>query len=97
MVFRERLGECMKRFKEHEAPRLVIKRLEKRWGSLAPSGLLTLNLDLIRASADCIDYVIVHELCHLEQPYHDRAFIRLLSSKLDDWQARKRKLELRLS
>ncbi|MBF2760257.1 MAG: M48 family metallopeptidase [Ectothiorhodospiraceae bacterium AqS1] len=97
VVFRERLGDCMRGFKGHEVPRLVIKRLEKRWGSLAPSGVLTLNLDLIRASVDCIDYVVVHELCHLERPYHDRAFIRLLSSKLGDWRVRKRKLELRLS
>ncbi len=97
VIFRERLGDCMKKFKEYEAPKLAIRRLEKRWGSLTPAGLLTLNLDLIRAPADCIDYVIIHELCHLEQPHHNGAFIRLLTSKLGEWRAKKHKLELRLS
>lgn len=95
--FRERFDHCMTKFRYYDAPKLAIRQLKKRWGSLASSGLLTLNLDLIRAPIECIDYVIIHELCHMEHPHHGSAFASLLSTKLNGWQAKKRKLELRLS
>lgn len=94
--FTERLEECMARFRDQTKPTLTIRKLKRRWGSLSSSARLTLNLDLIRAPVECIDYVIIHELCHLEHPHHGRAFIRLLSARLHNWQALKQKLELRL-
>ena len=42
-----------------------MRRMEKRWGSLSPAGWLLLNRQLIEAPVDTIDYVIVHELCHV--------------------------------
>ena len=95
--FSERLEHCMIKFKSHKRPKMMIRQLKKRWGSLTPQGLLTLNLDLIRAPVECIDYVIIHELCHLEEPHHGSAFTSLLEQKLHGWQAKKHKLELRLS
>ena len=95
--FDERLAYCLAKFKGHERPELAIRQLKKRWGSLTPQGLLTLNLDLIRAPVECIDYVIIHELCHVEEPHHGNAFTSLLEQKLNGWQAKKHKLELRLS
>ena len=95
-LFPQRLAACMASFRGEDAPRLAIRTLKKRWGSLAPSGLLTLNLDLIRAPVECIDYVIIHELCHLAHPHHGKEFFNHLSAKLPDWQRIKRKLELKL-
>ena len=95
--FNERLEHCLVKFKDHKRPKMMIRQLKKRWGSLTPQGLLTLNLDLIRAPVECIDYVIIHELCHVEKPHHGSAFTNLLEQKLNGWQAKKHKLELRLS
>lgn len=96
-IFSERLENCLVKFKGHTPPELAIRQLSKRWGSLTPQGLLTLNLDLIRGPVECIDYVIIHELCHIEEPHHGNAFTTLLGQKLNGWQAKKHKLELRLS
>lgn len=75
-------------------PELSIKRMQKRWGSLSGKGTVTLNTDLIRASEECIDYVIVHELCHLKYYDYSTAFYMLLSSVLPGWEKIKHKLEL---
>lgn len=77
-------------------PRLQIRRMQKRWGSLSKGGQLTLNTDLIRAPKECIDYVITHELCHLQCHDHSSDFYRLLEKMMPDWEKRKHKLELAL-
>lgn len=78
-------------------PRLLIRRMKTRWGSLSTAGNLTLNADLIRAPRECIEYVITHELCHLHYRDHNAAFYQLLETLLPDWQQRKHKLELALA
>ena len=60
------------------------------------SGTLTLNRDLIKAPKECIEYVIFHELCHLEHHNHGPEFYRLLERSLPDWVKRKYKLEMAL-
>jgi predicted metal-dependent hydrolase len=77
-------------------PRLQVRRMRKRWGSLSRNGLLTLNTDLVRAPRECIDYVITHELCHLQCHDHGPNFYRLLEKVMPDWEKRKHKLELAL-
>ncbi|MBI9046146.1 MAG: M48 family metallopeptidase [Anaerolineaceae bacterium] len=44
----------------------------------------------MKTPIDCIDYVIVHELCPLVYPHHDKAFYRLMKKIMPDWQERKR-------
>lgn len=75
-------------------PRIQTRRMKKRWGSLSRGGQLTLNSDLIRAPKESIDYVITHELCHLQCHDHSSAFYRLLEKVMPDWERRKHKLEL---
>ncbi len=65
------------------------RRMKRRWGSCARNGALIFNKRLIHASAACIDYVIVHELCHLKQHDHSRAFYALLDRALPDWRERR--------
>ena len=72
---------------------LVIRRYRSRWGSMSPTGVLGLNLDLIRAPVECIDYVIIHELCHLRFPHHGPRFWDLLERVMPDWRKRMSKLE----
>jgi predicted metal-dependent hydrolase len=80
----------------HTQPRIQIRIMKKRWGSLSRNGLLTINTDLIRAPKECIDYVITHELCHLQYHDHGPEFYRLLEKVMPDWEKRKHKLELAL-
>jgi predicted metal-dependent hydrolase len=96
--FREAFDRCWVPFKKQSVtqPKLQIKRLKKRWGSLSARGTLTLNTDLIRAPRECIDYVITHELCHLQCKDHGPKFYKLLGKLVHDWEKRKRKLELTL-
>lgn len=74
-------------------PRLQVKSMRTRWGSLSKGGILTLNPDLIRAPEECIEYVVCHELCHLRHHNHSPAFFKLLSKRMPDWQSRKTRLE----
>ncbi|MDD2310529.1 MAG: SprT family zinc-dependent metalloprotease [Desulfuromonadaceae bacterium] len=96
--FEESFGRCWSYFDKLGLlkPRLQIRRMQKRWGSLSSSGTLTLNTDLVRAPKECIDYVITHELCHLQCHDHSSHFYRLLEKVMPDWEKRKHKLELTL-
>jgi predicted metal-dependent hydrolase len=97
--FRESLDCCWSHFEKHSLakPRLQIKCMQKRWGSLSAKGMLTLNIDLIRAPRECIDYVIVHELNHLRYADHSRKFYGFLDKAMPDWEKRKHKLEATLA
>lgn len=72
---------------------IEIKQMEKRWGSCTPKGKIILNLELIKAPKACIEYVIVHELCHLIYKNHTRAFLNLQSRLMPDWEKYKDRLE----
>jgi predicted metal-dependent hydrolase len=74
-------------------PRLQVKAMRTRWGSLSKGGVLTLNPDLIRAPKECIEYVVCHELCHLRHHDHGNGFHRLLTARMPDWSRRKERLE----
>ena len=71
---------------------IELRTMSKRWGSCTPNGKIFLNPLLVSASKDCIDYAIIHELCHLRFPNHSSSFYRLLASILPDWIDRKQKL-----
>jgi len=67
-------------------------RMKRRWGSCSSRGVITLNTRLVERDPASIDYVIIHELCHLRVPAHNRAFYELLECVLPDWKERRRKL-----
>jgi len=95
--FPERIELCLDRFPDAEAfrPRgLIVRRTRQRWGSMSPAGRLLLSRRLIQAPVDTIDYVITHELCHIEQPNHGTAFFDLLRCVMPDWEKRKERLEM---
>jgi predicted metal-dependent hydrolase len=74
-------------------PKFEIRRMKNRWGSCTPNGKIILNPELIKAPGICIDYVIIHELCHLIYPNHSKDFYHLLSEICPSWQKLKIKLE----
>lgn len=72
---------------------LKVRALRGRWGSCSRSGKITLNPRLIHHARAEIEYVIVHELCHLVVPHHGRKFMDLLRRTLPDYEIRKERLE----
>lgn len=94
--FAERLEVSLRRFAEPDAHRpkgLIVRKIKQRWGSMSASGRLLLNLRLIEAPTDAIDYVVTHELCHLSEPNHGPKFFGLLTQVMPDWPTRKERLE----
>ena len=93
--FRRILSEALLHFESYNVPtpQLRLRQMPTRWGSCTAAGVIYLNPDLIKTSTSCIEYVIIHELCHLVHRYHDRSFYELLGRILPDWQRRKQILE----
>lgn len=72
---------------------IVIQWMDKRWGSCTPKGKILLNTELIKTPRRCIEYVIVHELCHLVHYNHSKAFFELQEREMRDWAYWKEQLE----
>lgn len=83
------------KFKKHkvEPSSIVLREMPTRWGSCTPKGKIILNPELIKAPKGCIEYVIIHELCHLIHHDHTKKFIDLQSKEMPDWEKWKSKLE----
>lgn len=74
-------------------PQLKFRWMDKRWGSCDKHGTIHLNTELIKAPKKCIEYVIIHEFCHLAHLNHSGAFYELLEELLPNWKATKNELE----
>ena len=99
IIFPELLDKLMKEFPMFQTFEISLshKFLKKRWGSCATDGKILLNTELIKASKICIEYVIIHELCHLMHPNHSKEFYNLLTDLLPNWKKIKHKLETTLA
>jgi predicted metal-dependent hydrolase len=97
--FNQLIDDCLTQFKKYgiERPPLVVKRMTKRWGSCTPQNKIILNPEIIKAPSKCIEYVVVHELCHLVHPNHSTAFYDLQTEVMPKWEKWKLKLEKGLS
>lgn len=93
IVFHDVLHSSLTRFKGIDPPRLAVRTMRSRWGSLSAAGTMTLNASLVRAPRGCIEYVVVHELCHVRHRNHDAGFYSALARAMPDWLERKRALE----
>jgi len=99
---REQFGACVAKYWAEfekmgfQLPRLAVRHLQQRWGSLSHNQTLTLNSHLIRAPLECFEYVVVHEFCHLSHRDHSKAYFSLLEKIMPDWKRRKQKLEMTL-
>lgn len=95
-TFERRLAICHGRVKHYGIPypSLRIRKMRTRWGSCRKNGTIVLNPELVRLPTPCIDYLIIHELCHLKFHNHSRGFYDLLSKCLPDWATRREQLNL---
>jgi hypothetical protein len=88
-----RVRDFAERFNFHPT-RIESTELDKRWGSCTAAGAIRLNWRLILARPAIIDYVVVHELCHLQIGDHSPAFWNLLHSILPDCDTRREWLRI---
>jgi predicted metal-dependent hydrolase len=94
VVFQRRLGAlCDGLNWIHQAPHWKLLAMKRQWGSCSPTGVLSLNPHLVKAPTQCIDYVLLHELCHTRVHNHSRRFYRLLSTHMPGWEAVKGRLD----
>ncbi len=96
-LFQERMNVWIDQMEPDRLPdiELKIRRMKSRWGSCRlkgahknnprGQGVVTLNLDLIRYPLDCIDCVIVHELCHFREMNHSRRFYQQMTALFPEW------------
>ena len=76
-----------------DIPPVRFQLMRVQWGSCSPAGRLTLNPMLVKAPPECIDYVLLHELCHLREHNHGKRFYDLLERHMPDWRRRKHRLD----
>lgn len=76
-----------------EVPKWRLVTMKKQWGSCSPNGVLLLNPHLVKAPRECIEYVLLHELCHLQEHNHSPRFYRLLTEQIVEWRSVKAKLD----
>lgn len=69
----------------HELPPVRLQFMSRQWGSCSPAGRITLNPWLVRAPREAIDYVLLHEVCHLKHHNHSRAFYSILDRHMPNW------------
>ncbi|RYM66796.1 metal-dependent hydrolase [Serratia liquefaciens] len=93
-VFAKRLSAMLEQaLWVSDSPPLRILTMQTQWGSCSPNGRVTLNPNLVKAPRECIDYVILHELCHLAEHNHSERFYRLMGQVMPDWEKTKKRLD----
>jgi hypothetical protein len=73
--------------------RVTVRNQRSRWGSCSSSGALSFNWRLVLAPHDVLDYVVVHEVCHLVEHNHGPGFWRLVEQRRADYRESKRWLD----
>lgn len=95
MKFEKYLKDCRKLFYRYDLKdvKIELRNMPRRWGSCTVKGKIILNPELIKAPKGCIEYVLIHELCHTKFANHSNAFFHLQSQIMPDWEKWKEKLE----
>ncbi len=91
IFFAERLDALYPRAAQRGIPfpKMKIRLMKSRWGSCSSKGNINLNIRLIQTPVACIDYVIMHELAHLQEHNHGRGYYALLDQLMPDWRERR--------
>ena len=98
----EVLTEVIQQFRdlpwlEGVLPKWRHKFMKSQWGSCSVRGTISLNTHLVRTPRSLIEYVVLHELCHLKHHDHSRRFHALMSEHMPDWPVRSKELRRNIS
>jgi hypothetical protein len=79
LIFMDKVKSYSERLGIPKPGKISIKKLKNRWGSMGKNGrTVNLNVNLLKASEDIIDYIVLHELCHLKIKELPRMSLKLL-------------------
>lgn len=95
-IVQERSMACHRLLQEQgiQLPVITIRDMKTRWGSYSyRTRRITLNLNLIKAPPACLDYVIVHELCHIKVRHHGAEFWHMVRRYVPDYVNVRRQLQ----
>lgn len=70
-----------------------VRFMRSQWGSCSTTGRIVLNTHLVKVPERLIDYVVLHELCHLVHHDHSHRFYALMRVHMPDWEARRAELD----
>jgi predicted metal-dependent hydrolase len=86
-IFPDLLKEVLRKYEDQmfRPAGLIIRTMKSRWGSCSHKGKITLSTELIKLSDVYIEYVILHELCHLRHHNHGAGYYKLLSELYPEW------------
>ncbi|MBP9709011.1 MAG: M48 family metallopeptidase [Oligoflexales bacterium] len=76
-----------------EPKEIRVGDFKSQWGSCTPDGVISFNWQIIAAPSSVVDYVVVHELCHLKHLNHSKEFWVLVASVLPSYKEMKNKLK----
>jgi predicted metal-dependent hydrolase len=87
IVFHDRFYSILATYKDYnfKPTELRVRALKRRWGSCTTKGCITLSSELIKLDDIFLEYVILHELCHLKHHNHGKEFYLLLSEVFPEW------------
>ena len=64
----------------------TVRKMKTKWGSCTPSlGTIRFNLELAKKPAECLEYVVVHEMVHLLEASHNKRFVAFMDSFMPKW------------
>ena len=72
---------------------ISFRKSEKRWGSCSPTNRISLNYHLMKINISLIEYVVIHELCHIRYKNHSREFWSEVKKFLPDYRAKEEKIK----
>ena len=72
--------------------RIVVRNQRRRWGSCSRRGNLNFNYRVLKLPLALVDYIVVHELCHLRELNHSTRFWELVARTLPDFRTRQQAL-----
>jgi predicted metal-dependent hydrolase len=73
--------------------RFFVQRMKTKWGSCSHgAGSIRLNTELAKKPAECLEYIVVHEMIHLLEPTHNSRFIALMDQFMPKWQFQRQEL-----
>ena len=73
---------------------LRLRSARTRWGSCSPGGTLSFNWKLVMFPREVMEYVVIHELCHLKEMNHSKSFWALVEIHCPDWRAHRKWLHV---